>query len=99
MVAGIVAELHFDGPNPPVTAHCITAATTVAAAFAETARRRADRAFLRVLPETARAYGIVAGTITYGDMATDVARLRAAYNNFAAELTERRDGIRLVEAT
>jgi phenylacetic acid degradation operon negative regulatory protein len=26
-------------------------------------------------------------------------RLRAAYNNFAAELTERRDGIRLVEAT
>ena len=27
------------------------------------------------------------------------ARLRAAYNDFAAELTERRDGIRLVEAT
>jgi phenylacetic acid degradation operon negative regulatory protein len=26
-------------------------------------------------------------------------RLRAAYNDFAAELTERRDGIRLVEAT
>jgi phenylacetic acid degradation operon negative regulatory protein len=27
------------------------------------------------------------------------ARLRSAYNDFAAELTERRDGIRLVEAT
>lgn len=27
------------------------------------------------------------------------AQLRAAYNDFAAELTERRDGIRLVEAT
>jgi phenylacetic acid degradation operon negative regulatory protein len=27
------------------------------------------------------------------------AGLRAAYNDFAAELTERRDGIRLVEAT
>jgi phenylacetic acid degradation operon negative regulatory protein len=27
------------------------------------------------------------------------APLRAAYNDFAAELTERRDGIRLVEAT
>ena len=26
-------------------------------------------------------------------------RLRAAYNDFAAELVERRDGIRLVEAT
>jgi phenylacetic acid degradation operon negative regulatory protein len=26
-------------------------------------------------------------------------RLRAAYNDFAAELLERRDGIRLVEAT
>ena len=26
-------------------------------------------------------------------------RLRAAYNDFAAELAERRDGIRLVEAT
>jgi acyl-CoA synthetase (AMP-forming)/AMP-acid ligase II len=54
-------------------------ATTVAAAFAETAAHRADRPFLFVLPETARAYGIVPGTITYGDAARDVARLRAAY--------------------
>jgi acyl-CoA synthetase (AMP-forming)/AMP-acid ligase II len=79
MVAGIVAELHFHGPNPPVTAHCITSATTVAAAFADTAGRCAERAFLRVLPETALAYGIVPRTITYDDMATDITRLRAAY--------------------
>jgi phenylacetic acid degradation operon negative regulatory protein len=27
------------------------------------------------------------------------ARLRSAYNNFVAELTERRDGVQLMEAT
>jgi acyl-CoA synthetase (AMP-forming)/AMP-acid ligase II len=69
MAAGILAGL----------ADCIASAATVAAAFAETAVRCGDRAFIRVLPETARAYGIVPETITYGDAATGIARLRAAY--------------------
>src|ERR1700722_17699975 len=67
-------QSHSHGQYPPVTAHCITSATIVAAGFAETARSYADRPFLRVLPETARAYGIVPRAITYGDAATDVAR-------------------------
>ena len=69
MAAGILAGL----------ADCIASAATVAAAFAETAVRCGDRAFIRVLPETARAYGIVPRAIAYGEAATDVARLRAAY--------------------
>jgi acyl-CoA synthetase (AMP-forming)/AMP-acid ligase II len=54
-------------------------AETVAAAFARTAARNRAHPFLCVLAETARAYGIVPGTITYGDAASDVARLRTAY--------------------
>jgi len=62
-----------------MTVQHTTSATTVAAAFAETAARHRHRPFLLVVPDTARAYGIVPGTITYGDAASDVARLSAAY--------------------
>jgi acyl-CoA synthetase (AMP-forming)/AMP-acid ligase II len=52
---------------------------TVAAAFAETAARFPRQPFLCVLQETAHAYGIESGTMTYGEAAADIARLRAAY--------------------
>lgn len=45
-------------------------------AFAATAQRFGDRPFLNVLPETAAAYGIAAGEITYSTM-LDLARRRA----------------------
>ena len=54
-------------------------AETVAAAFAETATRCARRPFLHVLPQTAGAYGIAAGAISYSEAESDVTRLRAAY--------------------
>lgn len=38
-----------------------------------------QRAFLCVLPETAQAYGIAAGEVTYGEAHATVERLRAAY--------------------
>jgi acyl-CoA synthetase (AMP-forming)/AMP-acid ligase II len=52
---------------------------TAAAAFAATAARAAERPFLLVPPDTARAYGIAPGTITYGEAAAAIARARAAY--------------------
>jgi acyl-CoA synthetase (AMP-forming)/AMP-acid ligase II len=52
---------------------------TVAAAFAETAARVSQSPFLLVLPETAHAYGIAPGTISYAEAASAVARLRALY--------------------
>ena len=57
-----------------------TASTgSVADAFAATVARCADRAFLLVLPETAAAYGIASGSITYAEAAADIARQRGAY--------------------
>jgi acyl-CoA synthetase (AMP-forming)/AMP-acid ligase II len=52
---------------------------TVFAAFAATAERHGDQPFLCVLPETARAYGIPPGELRYGDVAPQVAQLRATY--------------------
>ncbi len=52
---------------------------TVAARFAETAARCPEHPFLLVLAETARAYGIASGTITYAGAASRVDELRAAY--------------------
>jgi acyl-CoA synthetase (AMP-forming)/AMP-acid ligase II len=52
---------------------------TVFAAFAETARRCPDHPFLAVLPETAVAYGIDAGEITYRAASERVATLADAY--------------------
>ncbi|HJS87547.1 MAG TPA: AMP-binding protein, partial [Acetobacteraceae bacterium] len=54
---------------------------SVAAAFAASAARGPGRVFLHVLPETAAAYGIAAGDITYGAAAEAIARLRDAYAN------------------
>lgn len=48
---------------------------SVHAAFAATAARWPDRAFLNVLPETADIYGITAGELTYGAALTQVAQL------------------------
>jgi phenylacetic acid degradation operon negative regulatory protein len=59
-----------------------------------------------VLARFVAAAGIVRHLLTDPVLPTELlpadwpgAQLRAAYNDFAAELTERRDGIRLVEAT
>jgi acyl-CoA synthetase (AMP-forming)/AMP-acid ligase II len=52
---------------------------TVAARFAATAQAHAARPFLLVLPETAAAYGIASGTITYGEAAARIADLCGAY--------------------
>lgn len=54
-------------------------ATTAAAAFAQTAAQCSERPFLIVLPESARAYGIAAGTLTYGAAASEIDRLQAGY--------------------
>ncbi len=51
----------------------------VAAAFDAVAARFADRPFLHVLGETAAAYAIPAGPITYAAAAAAIARLRDAY--------------------
>ena len=52
---------------------------SVAAAFAASAQRGPDRVFLHVVPETASAYGIAAGDISYGAAAEAIGRLREAY--------------------
>jgi acyl-coenzyme A synthetase/AMP-(fatty) acid ligase len=52
---------------------------TVFAAFAATATRHSGNPFLCVLPETARAYGIDAGELRYGEAAAQIAQLRTAY--------------------
>jgi acyl-CoA synthetase (AMP-forming)/AMP-acid ligase II len=59
-----------------MTAH---RAATVAAAFVESAVRHPRRPFLFVLPETAHAYGIDAGTITYLQASETIAGLRDDY--------------------
>ena len=50
-------------------------AQTVHGAFADTARRHPDRAFLNILPETAQIYDIDAGELTYAAAAAEVAAL------------------------
>ena len=52
---------------------------TVFGAVSEVAERWPARSFLNVLPETAAAYGIAAGEVTYGQLLTDVQRLLVAY--------------------
>ena len=52
---------------------------TVHQAFADTASRHGGQPFLCILPETADAYGIEAGELTYGKAADAIETLRAAY--------------------
>ena len=52
---------------------------TVFARFERTAERFADRGFVTILPETAGAYGIEAGTLTYGSTLTAVRALAATF--------------------
>jgi acyl-CoA synthetase (AMP-forming)/AMP-acid ligase II len=52
---------------------------TVHAAFAAAARDHADAPFMQVLPETANAYGIEAGELTYGDAHGRITRLVDRY--------------------
>ena len=55
------------------------APATVFDAFARAAARYDERPFLAVLPETAQAYGISAGEISYGDALAQISALREAY--------------------
>jgi acyl-CoA synthetase (AMP-forming)/AMP-acid ligase II len=57
----------------------IESPATVFDAFARAAARHGDKPFLAVLPETAQAYGIAAGEISYGDAHARIAALRDAY--------------------
>ena len=52
---------------------------TVHAVFTASAARRGDADCLWVEPVTAAAYGIVAGALSWNDVAAEVERLRAAY--------------------
>ncbi len=53
--------------------------TTVAQAFSASAHHWVERPFLAVLPETAQAYGIAAGELSYAAAHQRIAELRAAY--------------------
>ncbi|MFY0475322.1 AMP-binding protein [Achromobacter marplatensis] len=53
--------------------------TTVYQAFCDTASRYGAQPFLCILPETASAYGIDAGDLSYGRAADAIETLRAAY--------------------
>jgi len=57
----------------------LAAATTVYARFYETALRRGEGGFLKVLPETAAIYGIAPGEISYRAMFDRVERWRSAF--------------------
>lgn len=52
---------------------------TIHAAFEAAAQRWPARAFLRILPETADAYGLQAGDVCYGELRARVTALTAAY--------------------
>jgi acyl-CoA synthetase (AMP-forming)/AMP-acid ligase II len=54
---------------------------TVFAAFCESAREYADRPFLHILPGTAQAYGIPAGTLRYSEALAEVERLAGIYRH------------------
>lgn len=55
------------------------APATVFDAFARAAARHGERPFLAVLPETAQAYGIAAGEISYGEALARITALSEAY--------------------
>jgi acyl-CoA synthetase (AMP-forming)/AMP-acid ligase II len=55
------------------------APATVFDAFARAAARHGEKPFLAVLPETAQAYGIEAGEISYGEALARIGALREAY--------------------
>lgn len=57
----------------------IESPTTVFDAFARAAARHGNKPFLAVLPETAQAYGIAAGEISYGEARARIAALSDAY--------------------
>ena len=57
----------------------LDAPATVFEAFARAAARYGDRPFLAVLPETAQAYGIAAGEISYGAGDARIAAMTDAY--------------------
>jgi acyl-CoA synthetase (AMP-forming)/AMP-acid ligase II len=57
----------------------IESPATVFDAFARAADRHGDRTFLAVLPETAQAYGIAAGELSYGEALARIAVLTDAY--------------------
>ncbi|MBA2399220.1 MAG: AMP-binding protein [Bradyrhizobium sp.] len=57
----------------------IEAPITVFDAFARAAARHGDKPFLAVLPETAQAYGIAAGEISYREAHARIADLTEAY--------------------
>jgi len=55
------------------------APATVFEAFARAAARHGEKLFLAVLPETAQAYGIAAGEISYGNALARISALSEAY--------------------
>ncbi|CAN7194179.1 AMP-binding protein [Bradyrhizobium sp. LjRoot220] len=57
----------------------IEAPATVFEAFARAAASHGNKPFLAVLPETAQAYGIAAGEISYGEVLTRIVALTDAY--------------------
>lgn len=57
----------------------IEAPATVFDAFARAAARHGDKPFLAVLPETAQAYGLAAGEISYGEALARISALTDAY--------------------
>src|SRR5438128_7078654 len=57
----------------------IEAPATVFDAFARAAARHGEKAFLAVLPETAHAYGIAAGEISYGEALARIGALSQSY--------------------
>src|SRR3954464_14439427 len=63
----IVMQLSNDAP------------ATVFEAFARAAVRHGEKPFLAVLPETAQAYGVAAGEISYGDALARISALRDGY--------------------
>jgi acyl-CoA synthetase (AMP-forming)/AMP-acid ligase II len=57
----------------------IEAPATIFEAFARAAARNEDKPFLPVLPETAQAFGIAAGEISYGEALARIKALSEAY--------------------
>jgi acyl-CoA synthetase (AMP-forming)/AMP-acid ligase II len=64
---------------PPLETKRRMTSTNVAAAFRDAVRIWRDRQFLCVTEETARNYGIAAGTMTFGETADAVAVIAARY--------------------
>ncbi len=56
-----------------------SSSATVAGAFEESAARWADLPFFEVLPETAAAYGVAAGALSYSQAQRSILALRLAY--------------------